>query len=102
MSRHGVPDNFTQIRMRIALSGATTTFPPRMIRIARIPSGPNPRRRAANLSFGSDAEFSNALASGDCPHHEKWFLTFDDRVGQGSVWRFVRNVFATGEEAHQR
>ena len=50
-SRHGVFEIFVQTKTRIALSGAITKFPARIIRIARIPSGPNPRRRAANLSL---------------------------------------------------
>src|SRR5437879_5180920 len=42
------------------------------------------------------------LSSGDCAHDKEWLVALHDRVGQGSVGRFVGNVFAAGEEADER
>src|ERR1700730_12002613 len=42
------------------------------------------------------------LASGNCAHDKKRFVAFNDRVGQGSVGRFVRNIFAANKETNQR
>lgn len=46
ISRQGVRDSRAHTT-RMALSDTTTRFPAGMTTIARIPSGPNPRRAAA-------------------------------------------------------
>src|SRR5437870_11658000 len=45
---------------------------------------------------------STSSATGDCAHDEEGFFAFRDWVGQGSIGRFVRNVFAASEEADER
>ncbi len=45
---------------------------------------------------------STNLASRDCAHDKERLRAFHDRVGKGSVWRFVRDIFAASEEAHER
>src|ERR1043166_4978455 len=70
MSRQGVREILAQIRTRIALSGARIKLPPRMMRIARMPSGPKPRRRRANQSFAATFSLLRSRAfgmfAGDC------------------------------------
>src|SRR6266568_7883990 len=40
--------------------------------------------------------------AGNCAHDEERLAAFSDRVGQGSIGRFVRNIFAASEEPNQR
>jgi hypothetical protein len=49
-----------------------------------------------------NSSFFLSLSSSYCAHDEKWFLAFDDLIGQGSVGRFVGNIFAADEKADER
>src|SRR5437870_8507110 len=41
------------------------------------------------------------LSSCDGAHDEKRLVAFGNRVGQGSIERFVGDVFTAGEESHE-
>src|SRR5437660_12847859 len=58
------------------------------------------KRRITKQALGTST--STTLPAGNCPHDEEWLVALHDRIGQGSIRRFVRNVFAAGEEADER
>src|ERR1700730_10608264 len=59
-------------------------------------------RRRREVVKGFDVSTHKNLSSGNCSHNKKRLSTFRDWIGQGSIGRFVRNVFATSEKAHER
>src|SRR5439155_4887968 len=66
ISRHGVRDHRAHTSTRRALSGTAIILPARMTRMARIPSGANPRRAAAKRSSDGSRTCSDMLRDTRC------------------------------------
>src|ERR1700731_4515859 len=110
-TRGPIPERKRKLPTRLACGNAPTGSGARLLsNVLLISSGTltaDYTDKHGFLKYESDSQQSTLnhqllLSSGDRAHDEERLLAFHDRVGQGSVRRFMRNVFAAHEKSHQR
>ena len=81
-------------RVYFRMFRASFFFEPRITRMTQM------FNRYEDLSSQlSTLNYQLVLPSGDCAHHEKRFVAFNYRIGQGSFRWVVGNIFTAHEKA---